>query len=127
MKEYLPQIMDQVVLPILSVVLTGLIAWLGKKAADWFDLKQEDAARKTLEAALQNAANLIVQGTKTLTAAGTYVNTRVPDAIDRLHLKPEQITDMVSARIPASRVAEVIPETTAPVIKVPEPAPAAGP
>lgn len=122
MKEYLPQIMDQVIIPILSIVLTGLVAWLGKKVADWFNLQEENTARKTFGDALQNAANLIVQGTKNLATAAKYVNDRVPEARDILKITPEQVPDMVSSRVPAARVAEVIPESSAPVIKVPEPA-----
>lgn len=122
MKDFMPQIMNDVVLPLVTLVATVIVAWLSKKAAGWFDLKQEDAARKTLDTALQNAANLIVQGTKTLAQGAAYVNDRVPEARDRLKIDENQISDMVSSRIPAAKVAEVVPETTSPVINVPTPA-----
>lgn len=125
---------NQVVLPMWGIIGTALIAYVGKRISDWIGLKQDEAARKVLNDALTNAANFAVQkatkGQQTAAVvaqeAANYVSERVPDAMNRLKITKGQIPDMVAARVPAAEVAAVVPETIAPVINVPQPAPGGG-
>jgi hypothetical protein len=104
---------------VVSVVITGAIAWVSKKLKDKFGLEIEGRHRETLQDALEYGMTFSVNklrelyGTKltidmknTMVAfAAAYVIQQVPDTLKSFGIDPStaegkaKIADMVSARL----------------------------
>ena len=115
--------LDTWIFPILSTVLlalAGVLAtWLARKFAALLHLQSDDVVRQYLERALDAAAQLglnkaMAEGQKlgavdlhnAAAAHGAqYVIDNVPDALNRLGITPDQVEDMIRARLPTPQPA----------------------
>lgn len=100
---------------VLGGLLIVVLGWAGKKAADYFNLKQDDAARALIATAIANGVryaesqlNEVTKRTNpsvnvshpAIALAGNYAVTHVNDALTRLGITKEQLEQKIIAALP---------------------------
>lgn len=105
----------QQLIQLLGLVLMGLATWAVKKASDYFGLKQDDSARALIETAVKNGVKYaegklsgevskldpaVTVNSPFVAEAANYVIGHVPDALTRLGVTQQQLSEKILAQMP---------------------------
>lgn len=96
-----------------TTLITAAVGLITAKLNEWFGLKKEGELRDSLQAALTNAAGLLIQeigaasatmkglnvGNSTVAKALDYVQKAAPDAIKYFDLTPESLVKKIEAKL----------------------------
>lgn len=102
-------------LQLLGLLLVGAATWAAKKACDYFGLKQDDSARALIATAVQNGVKYaegklstevskldpqVTVSSPIVAEAANYVIGHVPDALTRLGVTQQQLSEKILAQLP---------------------------
>jgi hypothetical protein len=100
-----------------GVVITALAAWFATQVKKWMGMTLDAAAEKTIEETAMNAAtaalarlegpisNLAIHIDSPLVASGvSYLITHAPDELTRLGFTPEQMQQLILAKLGLAQV-----------------------
>ena len=110
----LAPLVNEVVLPLVTAVLSPLVPWLAYKAIQVLHLQLTKAQAATLEVAMQNGINYALGKVQAFTnahgqvqmkdqvvaQAAAYVLPKVPDTLKALGVTPEGLKQRIEARLP---------------------------
>ena len=100
---------------LVGLLLVGVATWAVKKVADYFGLKQDDAARALIASAVNNGVKFaegklntevskldprITVNSAFVAEAANYVVGHVPDALTRLGVTEQQLSEKILAQLP---------------------------
>ena len=104
---------NQVVLPLLSAGLLGVLTWALQRAGAFFHMQIQDSQRALLSAAITNGiayAQQLLAGRENVTlgdkaaAAAAYVIPKVPGAMKALGVTPDHLEQLVTSQLPQASV-----------------------
>lgn len=98
-----------------ALILTGVLAWAVKRAADYFHVAKDSELRTVVSGAIDNGIAFAVAKAKDAEARGATIHTKdqmianaanyvlpkVPDALAKLGVTPDHLAEIITAKLPA--------------------------